>query len=213
MEITFISDTHETHHRLTEQLPGGHVIVCAGDVSGRGYSRQVEDFLFWYSNLPYRHKIFIAGNHDYLFEDRPTIAKELLDKYPEVIYLEQSEVVIDGVKFFGSPYTPRFFDWAFNVDRGDAIREYWLKIPLDTDVLITHGPPKGHGDYTRRDHKNVGCWDLLDIVTSQVKPKYHVFGHIHEGYGVTKNDETTFINASSVDFMYNPVNAPIVMIY
>jgi Icc-related predicted phosphoesterase len=213
MLITFISDTHERHREMTELLPGGDVIVCAGDVTNRGYSRPLRDFLEWFSILPYKHRIFIAGNHDFIFENYRSKAAEILKEYPDVIYLEDSEVIIDGVKFWGSPVSPWFHDWAFNRQRGDEIREYWYKIPLDTDVLITHTPPKGYGDYTLRTHDNVGCWDLFDIVTSQVKPKIHVFGHIHEGYGVDKNETTTFINASSVDFMYNPGNPPIVLSY
>jgi Icc-related predicted phosphoesterase len=211
LNITFISDTHTKHKHFNQYLPGGDVIVCSGDISSRGYEREVQDFLEWYSELPYIHKIFIAGNHDFLFEANPQKAQELLAQFPNVDYLENSELVIDGVKFWGSPYSPRFFDWAFNVDRGEAIREHWLQIPLDTDILITHGPPYGIGDFTKRDKKNVGCEDLMDVVQSQINPKVHVFGHIHEGYGLTLKDGTLFINASVLNERYEMVNPPMVV--
>ena len=84
-------------------------------------------------------------------------------------------------------------------------------IPAGTDVLITHGPPLGHGDSTSRG-ESVGCADLRAAVREK-RPKYHIFGHIHEGYGVTHNEHTTFINASSCTLQYQPVQRPIVYDY
>jgi Icc-related predicted phosphoesterase len=209
MNITFISDTHSQHNKFNHTLKGGDVIVHSGDLSNRGYLSEIKSFLQWFNGLPYTHKIFIAGNHDFLFEDNKQLCKDLMTEYSGINYLENSEVIIDGLKFYGSPYTPRFFDWAFNVDRGEKIREHWLQIPLDTDVLITHGPPHGILDYTLGSHKYAGCEDLKDVILSQLTLKAHVFGHIHEGYGVNVVGNTTFINASLVDHKYNPVNIPI----
>jgi Icc-related predicted phosphoesterase len=209
--ITFISDTHEKHKQL--ELPGGDILIHAGDLSNRGYKPAVQQFLDWFNVQDYRHKIFIAGNHDFLFENQRSKAVELMAEYPDVTYLEQSGIEIDGIKIWGSPWQPWFHDWAFNLSRGEELRELWLQIPLDTDILVTHTPPKGYGDFTIRDHQEVGCWDLFDVITSQVNPKYHVFGHIHEGYGVFETERTTFINASVVDFMYNVCNPPITIDY
>jgi Icc-related predicted phosphoesterase len=213
MVMTFLSDSHEKHHSFTNQLPGGDVIIHAGDITKYGYERTVVDFLSWYSKTPYQHKIFIAGNHDYFFEREQQSAKDLLAKYPSIIYLEESGIEIDGVKFWGSPYSPRFFDWAFNEDRGKKIRDKWMKIPHDTNVLITHAPPHGVHDYEVAGHKHVGCWDLFDVVTGVVRPKYHIFGHIHEGFGMTTIGATTFINASLLNRNYDEVNSPITVTY
>ena len=120
-------------------------------------------------------------------------------------------MVIDGVKFYGSPWQPWFYDWAFKFERGPEIRAKWDLIPEDTDVLITHGPLFGIGDLTAHGDQ-AGCHDLLEVV-EKIKPAIHIFGHIHEGYGVTSNGVTTFINASICDHLYQPVNPPIVYEY
>jgi Icc-related predicted phosphoesterase len=147
----------------------------------------------------------IAGNHDFCFErDRERSEAELT----HCIYLQDEEVEVAGLRFYGSPWQPWFFDWAFNLRRGAEIRSKWNLIPAALDVLITHGPPFGHGDMTMRGEA-VGCKDLLEVV-EEVKPRLHIFGHIHEGAGVSENDETTFINACTCDLQYEPVNAPVV---
>ncbi|XP_046848605.1 metallophosphoesterase domain-containing protein 1-like [Xenia sp. Carnegie-2017] len=105
--------------------------------------------------------------------------------------------------------TPVFHDWAFLKKRGEDINTMWKKIPANIDILITHGPPLGRGDktYTRT---HAGCVNLLRIVQNHVKPRYHIFGHIHEGYGVSSDGTTTYINASTCNLMYRPVNKPVV---
>lgn len=200
MKIVCISDTHGKHKEL--KLPEGDMIIHAGDISGMGRLHEITNFLAWFVELPYQYKVFIGGNHDYLLEDQPSVFKALIPD--NLIYLENSEVEIEGLKLWGSPITPRFFDWAFNCDRGEKIKQYWDQIPIDTDILITHGPPLGQGDKTQRGEM-VGCEDLL-IKIQEVQPKYHIFGHIHEGYGITNFKNTTFINASVLDFNYKLVN-------
>ena len=109
-------------------------------------------------------------------------------------YLEDQEVIVaGGYKIYGSPCQSA--SWAFNRSRGEASAQTWKKIPSDTDILLTHGPPIGHGDLCTNG-KREGCVDLLANVTDRVKPLFHVFGHIHEGYGATTNGTTTFVNAS-----------------
>ena len=206
--IVFISDTHTLHDNLV--LPKGDIIVHAGDVASRGSIPEVIDFLEWFSKLPYAYKIFIAGNHDFAFERYLDVMTNLLQEFPDVIYLQDSAVTVDGIKFYGSPWQPEFYNWAFNLPRGERLAEKWAMIPDDTDVLITHGPPATILDYTERDRINVGCVDSLKRVT-EVKPKIHVFGHIHESYGYRDTNGTTFINASTCTLRYNPTNPPVVV--
>lgn len=165
------------------------------------------DFLRWFSSLPFKHKIFIAGNHDFYFEKEK--AAVIQDFLPEgVTYLFDSEVVIDGIKIWGSPITPWFFDWAFNRKRGAPIRKHWAKIPADTDIVMTHGPVFGIHDLVGNT-RNAGCADLLQTLES-IKPKFHVCGHIHEGYGRTKRNGINFLNASLLNEAYILVNKPMV---
>jgi hypothetical protein len=117
-------------------------------------------------------------------------------------------ITLDGLNFYGTPWQPWFYDWAFNLQRGPQIRAKWELIPSNTDILISHGPPLGHGDLTSR-REQVGCADLLATVEAN-RPKLHIFGHIHEAYGVTCNEHTTFINASSCTLNYKPTQRPIV---
>lgn len=208
MKITFISDTHGKHDQITDALPKDtDLLIHAGDLSSMGRVNELEDFLQWYDALPIPKKVFIVGNHDFLAEKNPGLFQKILQKYPDLIYLENTAITIDGIKIWGSPVTPFFFNWAFNEERGEAIKKFWEVIPDDVDILVTHGPPLGYGDRTDRGEL-VGCKDLLEIV-EKIKPKYHTFGHIHEGYGMYQNDATTFINASVLNLRYQVVNAPV----
>ena len=203
IRLVAISDTHGLHRHLT--IPDGDILVHAGDITGYGQVEQVADFNEWLGTLPHRHKIVIAGNHDFCFEDQPVETAALLTN---CIYLFDEAITLDGLYFYGTPWQPWFFDWAFNLRRGSEIRAKWELIPPETDVLITHGPPLGYGDLTSRG-EYVGCADLLESVR-QKRPKLHIFGHIHEGYGMTYNQHTTFINASSCTLQYQPAQRPIV---
>ncbi|XP_044763145.1 UPF0046 protein C25E10.12 [Coccinella septempunctata] len=124
-------------------------------------------------------------------------------------YLEDSGIELYGIKIYGSPWQPEFGGWAFNIPRGEKCLSKWDKIPEDTDILITHTPPLGHGDLVCSGVR-AGCVELLQTVQKRVKPKYHVFGHIHEGYGVSSDGRIIFINASTCDINYIPKNLPIV---
>ena len=209
MKIVFISDTHGQHRKLKE-LPKADLIIHGGDVSRMGKDHEVEDFLNWFQCLDYAHKIFIAGNHDFYFENwsAPFIRKKLSSNCH---YLCNSGVTIEGISFWGSPITPTFFNWAFNEDRGKPIQKFWKMIPEETDVLITHGPPFGILDRTISGLE-VGCEDLLKTI-KKLKPKFHLFGHIHEAYGEENGINTTFINGSLLDEHYNLVNAPKEFVY
>lgn len=207
MRVVFISDTH-THQDFP--MPEGDVLVHAGDATSTGTLPEVAQFLDWFSRLPHRHKIFIAGNHDWLFEREPGLAALLLVEHPELIYLQDSGVELDGLRFWGSPWQPEFCAWAFNLPRkGRALREAWNRIPLGTDVLITHGPPHGVMDQVRGG-PHLGCEELT-LRAAVVKPRVHVFGHIHDGHGVVSDGSRVSVNASVCDERYRPVNRAIVV--
>lgn len=206
ISIVAISDTHGFHDAI--DIPEGDILVYAGDLTHRGEIAEVQKFNDFLGTLPHPTKIIIAGNHDFCFERDSDACAALLTNG---IYLQDSAVTIEGIRFYGSPWQPWFYDWAFNLQRGPEIREKWDLIPEDTDVLITHGPPSNHGDQTISG-EHVGCKDLLETI-ERIKPKVHIYGHIHEGYGLTRNESTLFINASICDESYQPRNAPILYTY
>ena len=252
VKIGLISDLHnyqeEWYDNLTYNQWGWEVeqkwkemdiLMFAGDCSARGSERDVDAFMNWF-NLQPGIKVMISGNHDFFFDveylntkprhswekEPETAVKEMLSKYPNIHYLNDSGINLFGLNIWGSPVQPWFHNWAFNRTRnttsdGDfsenipnGIKQHWDLIPANTDILITHGPPMGHGDLLHNKFRragedpNVGCIDLLNKI-NEIKPRINVFGHIHEGYGITKNDDTTFINASSLNENYKPVNPPI----
>jgi predicted phosphodiesterase len=210
MKVTLISDTHNQHKSIpSKYLQGGDCIIHAGDVSGRGTYNEIEDFMVWFNELPYTYKIMIAGNHDFFFERASKIiVDEILNKYPNIIYLNDSGIELEGIKFWGSPIQPWFYDWAFN-RRGTDICQHWDMIPLDTDILICHGPAKGYLDLTT-DGTSTGCPYLLDKISEMTNLKLFVHGHIHEAYGqIDFPDGGIFVNASLLDRRYNMVNLPI----
>jgi len=207
MRLVFISDTH-THRDLA--IPEGDVLVHAGDATSTGTAGEVEQFLQWFDAQPHRRRLFIAGNHDWLFQRDPDLAALLLARHPGITYLQDAGVAIDGLRFYGSPWQPEFCQWAFNLPRrGRALREAWARIPEGTDVLITHGPPHGVLDQVRGG-SHLGCEELAARVAA-VRPRIHVFGHIHDGFGVLRSQATVFINASTCDEAYRPNHRPVVV--
>lgn len=211
MKFVAISDTHGKHKNLI--LPEGDVLIHAGDVSSMGKESEVMAFLDWFSKTDFQYKIFIAGNHDFYLE-KIAFDKEKLNQLipPNVIYLNESGIEIEDLnratfRIWGSPIQPWFYNWAFNRYRGEDIQKHWNKIPANTDILITHGPVLGILDKTTR-NESVGCEDLLKKV-EEIKPKFHICGHIHEAYGHIKQGDTTFINASVLDENYYLKNKPI----
>lgn len=197
LRIVCISDTHGGHDLF--QIPSGDILLHAGDFSTRGKEKEIIAFNDWLGTLPHKHKIVIAGNHDFGMEKYPEKAHAWLSN---AHYLNDSAITIEGLKIWGSPVTPWFFDWAFNRYRGSDIRQHWDMIPTDTDILITHGPPAHILDRTAAG-KVVGCEDLWYAI-QKIKPRLHVFGHIHEAHGMIEKDGTTFVNASLMDVHYHP---------
>ncbi|PKL76957.1 MAG: metallophosphoesterase [Candidatus Melainabacteria bacterium HGW-Melainabacteria-1] len=199
MRLVCLSDTHGRHHEL--KVPDGDLLLHAGDFSGRGLSAEISDFNAWLGSLPHRHKLVIAGNHDFLFETDPTLARGLLN---QADYLEDSGIELMGLTFWGSPVSPRFFDWAFNRSRGPEIQHHWSLIPSGIDILITHTPPHGICDQIWIG-RHVGCEALRDELISRIRPRLLICGHIHEGAGLGNLDGIPVLNAASLDRRYQPV--------
>lgn len=176
MRIVAMADTHGYHDQLV--VPDGDILIHAGDITQRGSLAELARFNQLLARLPHRHKLVIASNHDFCFQDQPEAARKLLTA---ATYLQDDAVEVDGLRCYGSPWQPWFFDWAFNLPRGEQLAERWSRIPEDTDVLITHGPPLGFGDWVARGER-VGCEDLLRRI-EELSLRLHVFGHIHEGRG------------------------------
>jgi len=195
MRLIAVADTHLFHDDLTAKLPPGDVFIHAGDLLRGGSLDQLRQVLPWLHALPYRHKIVVAGNHDRCFEREPEEAVALLG--PEIVYLRDSGAVIDGVRFWGSPWQPAYNDWAFNLPRGAALAAKWALIPDGIDVLITHGPPRGIGDGSGMPGRH-GCDDLRRAV-ERLRPAVHLFGHIHEDGGCWQVGETLFVNVTTWD--------------
>lgn len=210
-----ISDTHMSHRSLDALLPPGDVLLHGGDFCRDGTLAEVQDFGQWLASLPYDHKIVIAGNHDLCLDrsfcelaglppDMPEAARRALleptgiDIQGSVVYLEDAEVDIQGLRIFGTPWQPRFGDWAFMLSRGPSLDERWREIPSGIDVLLVHGPPLGRGDLCLPGKNRAGCANLLMHVQERLRPAFCVSGHIHEGETMSSDGVTSFLNATSV---------------
>jgi len=214
LTLVLISDTHTREKQIS--VPNGDVLIHCGDSCGHGHFWEFRNFLKWFGSQPHKHKLLIAGNHDRCLVFDMDLCHAELKKYPEITYLEDTGVEIEGVKFWGSPWTPKFLNWYFMRPRGLGIKKHWDLIPDDTDVLITHGPPIGILDKVEPHPDNpgttAGCEELLKAV-QRVKPLIHVFGHIHGSYGVAKpkDEVTSFYNVSTCTEEYQPTNPPVVL--
>ncbi len=217
MRITFISDTHTNHESLNSFLPGGDLLIHAGDFMNSGYNyEEAWDFVKWFDSIDnYNHLVYIAGNHDRLFENSPERASEVTKSFKFATYLEDDWVKVgndvdDLIKIYGSPWQPEFYNWAFNLPRnGEELKERWSLIPSDTDILVTHGPPQTKLDTSGPPWNTplLGCELLMERV-KEVKPKIHVFGHIHGGYGYVFDGNTHYFNASILNERYTFTNKP-----
>jgi Icc-related predicted phosphoesterase len=219
MRIVCISDTHGLHNIMRNPLPKGDVLIHAGDVCNIGSESDVRNFIYWFQNLEgYDSKIFCSGNHDWAFERKePWLYNYINDEnlsQSDCVYLEDNSFTIEDpnfskpIKFHGTPWQKPFMNWAFNRPEKDLYK-YWEKIPLDTDILITHTPPQGIRDYNYLNESH-GSPSLRTYV-EKIKPVLHIFGHLHEAYGELASIDTLFINASICTLRYVPSNKPIVV--
>jgi predicted phosphodiesterase len=237
IRLSCLSDTHRVFEskylKLSQQEKYSHIpqdtdiLIHAGDFTSTGKLDEIQLFREFMNQVEVPHKIVIAGNHEITI-DTPFYARRGKDFHRDLYssqqcratlmeplsdssfhYLENEGMTCCGLKFWGSPVSPEFYDWAFGMDRGPEIATLWGKIPSAVDVLITHGPPALYGSlcYNGID---AGCLDLLKRVRI-VKPTLHVFGHIHEAFGIFKEDTVTFVNASKCTLKYQPLNPTIVV--
>jgi predicted phosphodiesterase len=221
--ITILSDTHTKHGLIPmSDLPGGDLILHAGDIMNSGYNKNdIHDFCHWFHSLDqYQDKVFIAGNHDRMFENHPVEANMIVNNYGSVIYLQDDDLVLYGdgpngdmpennIRIYGLPHTPEFYNWAFNVPRNShQMQEIMNKIPDNADILITHGPAFGTLDtVVGRMNDHLGC-ELLAERIKVIKPKIHICGHIHSGRGYEFKDGTHYFNASVLDEQYKYTQKP-----
>ena len=215
-------NTHGLHDRMNAPIPEGDLLVHAGDLTNVGRMNEVAAAGVWLRKMGKRFPagvVVVAGNHDWMFEKNRAMAVQLLNQgltgdtlNSQIVYLEDSGTEIEGLKIYGSPWQPRFLDWAFNLDRGETIKQKWDLIPEGLDILITHGPPMGILDQTNPilGTDRLGCEELIKAV-ERAKPKLHVFGHIHGGYGRVQYPHTLFVNAAICDEAYKPWRAPVVV--
>lgn len=188
VKVIVISDTHGYHHQLTNYIEKEgdiNIIIHCGDICARSTDDEVEDFIEWFGSLKNcKHKVFIAGNHDFPLEYTHNF------KLPkDVYYLEDSGIELEGLKLWGTPITPIFYNWAFMGD-DEKQREHFNKIPEGLDILITHGPPYKILDYTDGGC-HAGSKELKKRI-GEVQPKVCVFGHIHEGNDHVPKHSTTY---------------------
>lgn len=177
LRLVFLSDTHGRHASIA--VPPGDVLLHCGDwIRHRGSIPEIVAFNAWLRELPHRHKVIIAGNHGLLLEDQPHLSQLIT----HATYLQDSMVEIEGMRVYGTPWTPYFYGWAFNVWSDKELRRIYERIPSDLDVLLTHGPPAGTLDRTVRGDY-AGCHQLKKAV-KRADPAIHAFGHIHDSAGV-----------------------------
>jgi predicted phosphodiesterase len=221
MKITILSDTHTKHRYCENDLPGGDLLIHAGDFMNSGYNPiEAMEFFRWFDEIDnYDFKVFIAGNHDRWMQDKSEESRGILTGYKTIEYLQDDWMIVgdsdphdrnvNTAKIYGSPWQPEFYNWAFNLPRnGYELKEKWGNIPNNTDILITHGPAYGYVDKVIGRPENLGCELLTDRI-KEIKPKIHVCGHIHTGYGYTFDGDTHYINAAVLNESYNYHHKPL----
>lgn len=215
-----ISDTHGRHEALGK-LPDCDVLLCAGDFTNRGRPEEVASFIRWLieeqTHIP--QKLITPGNHELSLaglagEPDKAAALELLTNADaraagiELLIGATATTRVGGYRVFGSPVTPWF--WGGFMLREDKIGREWEKIPTGVDVVMTHGPARGHGDTLRHGAgEHAGCPILLREILDRVRPAVCIAGHIHEGRGASEWGGVTFLNVSTCNVVRHPVHPPV----
>lgn len=203
ISVHCLSDTHCRHNYIIHPDESCDLLLYAGDCCEVGTLLELQSFLNWIEDYPAKEKVMVAGNHDWPFMKNSKQAKRMVPD--NVTYLIDDETEKFGYKIYGSPWQPEFCNWAFNLPRGEQLKQMWEDIPDDTDILLTHGPPYGILDKMPRG--NVGDRELEKRI-KDVDPDLHVFGHIHEQSGYIKQPDGlkgVYVNAS---FISNQENVP-----
>lgn len=207
--VVCISDTHNQHESIV--LPPGDILIHAGDATSAGSLREFQRFGKWLSAQRYSLIVATPGNHDWLAQEDSQAAQNCFTG--PVKYLIHEAFEWEGLKFFGSPWSVEFNNWAFNYPEAEA-SELWSAIPDGTEVLVTHGPPHLYGDVLgplgSKPGTHVGCPELLRAV-DRIKPLIHCCGHIHTGADLYERGRTTIVNASQLDDRYAVVNEPFII--
>lgn len=201
MRIVCISDTH----CLYPEVPDGDVIIHAGDVSMTGEIQEITPFFRWFNHLPHKYKILIGGNHDRALAEIP-----VLFSMGAIHYLNDSWTEIDGLFIGGSPVSQQYGSICAFAREGEELQRHWDNLSKGLDILVTHGPPYGILDRAYPYGQQLGDVALFAAV-QRIKPKLHVFGHIHGGYGIKRMNDITFVNAAHCNEAYLGVNKPIVI--
>lgn len=210
MKFACVSDTHTKHGEILD-FPEADVLLHAGDFTNKGLfdERKIVEFNLWLGSLPYDKKIVICGNHELQMDHVPK--EEIRGLLFNAIYLDQETYEIEGIKIYGEPRQPEFHDWAFNINRSQMFH-IWDKVPKDTDILVTHGPPYGYGDRGGRWMEKLGCKAQADFLEYGDHDIKHVIcGHIHESRGLyrTQRAEIDIWNVCAVDLYHNLQPSPI----
>lgn len=200
--IVVISDTHNKIFALKPFIPDGDILIHCGDHTGRGSFAEMHRAAVALGSLPHRFKVSCAGNHDHIAARQPQAIHDLFADNG-IRYLCNTKTTVEGITIYGSPWTPWFHDWAFNGPRNGSMKFIWDRIPrAGIDILVTHGPPRGILDRTAGGD-NVGCPELLEAI-GEVRPKYHLFGHIHESFGRIEANGVVHMNCASLNLDYQP---------
>ena len=208
MRIIAISDSHCQLDKI--KIPKGDLLIHSGDATYRGSIAEISKFNEDLGKIKHKFKygiLFTPGNHDWLFETNSLLAKSIMTNAKVLI---DETIQIEGFTIHMSPWQPDFCNWAFNLPRGDVLKNKWATIPENTDVLVTHGPPHNILDMLPNGEK-VGCVDLLDRVLELKNLKLHIFGHIHCGYGTKIIGNTKYVNVAICTEAYRPTNKPIII--
>jgi Icc-related predicted phosphoesterase len=206
LKLLCISDIHNQLDKVN--LEPADLLLIAGDLTIKGSLAEFNKFNEDVGRIKHLYRLgamIVFGNHDKLAEQNFNLTKSILTNINYILH--DSSVEIEGIKFYGSPYTKMFFNWSFMLSGRDKMKAKWDQIP-QCDILITHQPPYGILDEADIFSGHLGCEDLLDAVL-RVNPKYHMFGHIHGGAGIKEFNGTTYINASTCTERYEPTNPPI----
>lgn len=212
-----IAAVSDLHGELPKECPEADFLVVAGDICPGGYKVPIiyqsswlyKAFFPWIEGIPVKHVVACWGNHDWIGEPKPDYTPPT---HPKLTMLTDQRAVIDGLKFWGSPWQLPFYEWAFNAPEEELAKKYEA-IPEDTDIIVSHGPPHGYGDLAPSvpiEHeypapRRTGSKSFLNRIKA-VRPKLVVCGHIHPGYGKYHCEDTIILNASFLDNTYKPVN-------
>lgn len=205
MELVFFGDTHELHREV--EMPPGDILICVGDFTM--FSKRlsaIKDFNAWLGELPHRHKIVVPGNHEFFLESDPE-RRSLLENANVLI---DESIEIEGLSIFGSPTTP-LYGAAFGKSSAEDRERHWRRIPNDTHLLVTHGPPFGILDVSPSEPGRMGDPELGNRIKELPFIKLHAFGHIHGAYGLVEQEGVIFANVALMGHHGGLVRAPRVL--